>query len=582
VGEALEQLLCDAPEQANGLLARHFEAAHEPARAANYLLRAGDAARAVDSEQEAVHHYRRALAVLRRIGDERRAHDTLLKIGLTHHLAFEYEAADRAYAEAFAHRPVETVSPTPSEQIETIGGTPDALTPGHAGTSDGMDFVSHLFAGLLAVDPELNIVPALAAGLRVSADGLVYRIHLRPDACWSDGAPVVAGDFCEAWERGAAEPTGANFLLDVVAGARALDERTLEVRLDRPLAHFPYLLASPQLFPWPRHVLERLGERWREPRNLVSNGPFRLAEYDAAHALLVANPHWPLARGNVARVRIAVDFPFDALRAAWAAGRFDLIAVRQHIRVAERIVPAPDTASGSMPALQTLLLLFDSAAPPFDDVRVRRAFAHSIDRAQIAEACGDMPATRGGVIPPSMTAHSHDVGLPYDAELARELLAAAGHPDGRGLPDITLTGLRTVSPTHAVDVVAEQWRRLGASVTTHYLPSGSDLPVHFHAYIFGWNADYPDPDTFMRGPLAGTPLGRTKRTDALLEEAAVSLDRRARAQIYGDIERIWVTELAAIVPLSYGRFTFVRRTWVEEFQPAPLVGVPFHRIVIRR
>ena len=92
--------------------------------------------------------------------------------------------------------------------------------------------------------------------------------------------------------------TRTAFLMEDVETAEALDDRTLEITLREPRSFFPYVLASPWAFPWPKHRCEQLGEDWHRPENLVSNGPFTLAEFDDDHALLVANPHWNGPRGS--------------------------------------------------------------------------------------------------------------------------------------------------------------------------------------------------------------------------------------------------------------------------------------------
>ena len=137
VGEALVELHRDSPAEAYGLLAHHFAEADEPERAVEYLLKAGDAARAVYAEDEAVELYRRALGFMERTGDQAQARQTLLKIGLTHHLAFEYRAANEAFSEAFARPAPAPAQLEPSERITwaLTAAWERAVAPGHgAGT----------------------------------------------------------------------------------------------------------------------------------------------------------------------------------------------------------------------------------------------------------------------------------------------------------------------------------------------------------------------------------------------------------------------------------------------------------------
>ena len=130
VGRALEELHEESPAEAYGLLARHFSEADEPEQAIEYLLKAGDAARAVYANEEALAHYAKALGFLRVGSDAARARDTLLKVALTHHLAFDFEQAGHAYAEAFALQPGAPQRLEPVEQIEVLGSRVWDFVPG--------------------------------------------------------------------------------------------------------------------------------------------------------------------------------------------------------------------------------------------------------------------------------------------------------------------------------------------------------------------------------------------------------------------------------------------------------------------
>ena len=301
VGEALEEIYKESPEEAYGLLARHFEEADEPEKAVDYLLKAGDAARAVYADKEALEHYRRARAFLARVGDERRARDTLFKMALAYHLAFDFESAEEMYDEAFSCRVGEDPRLPATERLETASNRPTELAPGDVYTTEAGYFSELLFRGLLMVDAELNVVPAMADNFRVSSDGLTYLFRIREGAKWSDGEPLTADDYAYAWRRMRELETRTAFLMEDVEVAEALDDRTLEVRLREPRSYFPYILCSPWAFPWPRHRCEALGDDWAKPENLVGNGPYMLVEFDDEEALLRANPHWTGPHGNVAR-----------------------------------------------------------------------------------------------------------------------------------------------------------------------------------------------------------------------------------------------------------------------------------------
>ena len=177
VGEALVDLGRESPAEMNGVLARHFAEADEPERAVEYLLKAGDAARAIDAQDEAIGLYRRALAFMARTGDEARARATLLKIALTHHLAFEYATANEALAQAFVRR---LPLPVRLEPIQRISWAMTAawdgeVAPGRSYSDPATEITRNLFRGLVAIGREANVEPDLAERFTVSDDGLGYR-----------------------------------------------------------------------------------------------------------------------------------------------------------------------------------------------------------------------------------------------------------------------------------------------------------------------------------------------------------------------------------------------------------------------
>jgi ABC-type transport system substrate-binding protein/class 3 adenylate cyclase len=582
VGEALEEIYRESPDEPPyALLARHFSEADVPEKAVEYLLKAGDAARAIYADQEALEHYRRARTFLAHLKDERRARDTLFKMALTYHLAFDFENAEEMYDEAFCCRVDEEPEHKPTERIETSNPRPEDLAPGDIYSTEAGAFAEHLFRGLLMVDSELNVVPAMADNMRVSNDGLAYLFRLREGVKWSDGQPLTAEDFAFAWQSMREEQTRTAFLMEDVVSAEALDDRTLEIRLREPRSYFPYLLAQPWAFPWPRHICRELGEDWRKPENLVGNGPFLLAEWEEDHALLEANPHWVGPRGNVARIHIVFGLKTTEEIEAWREGRFDALRVYR-----TGLEDAPDTIVEIVPELTTLYVGFNVKGTPFSSELVRKAFSHAVDRERLVAETGSLhrAATRGGTIPPAMPGHSHRVAPEYDLELARRLLADAGYPEGRGLPELELV-LSKPNRAHAGKVLTEAAADLGARVQIRQIEgalTSADIQ-DAHLWLSGWTADYPDPDGFFRGLFRSKwPFYRDEEIDEMLVQARSLVDQGERLRIYHDVDRLWVTEHAGILPLSYSRAMFARRPWLEGLGATPLSQARMDAVVVRR
>ena len=484
------------------------------------------------------------------------------------------------YDEAFSCRVGEDPRLPTTERLETASGRPGVLSPGEVYSTEAGYFAELLFRGLLMVDSELNVVPAMADNFRVSADGLTYLFRIKEDARWSDGEPLTAEDYAYAWRRMREQGTRTAFLMEDVETAEALDDRTLEVQLREPRSYFPYVLCSAWAFPWPKHRCESLGDEWAKPEHLVGNGPFVLEEYDDEHAVLRANPHWTGARGNVGEIRFSFCEKGADMVAEWHSGRFDLLHVYDPVPDDE-----PQTLSDVVPELGLQYVGFCADRAPFSNELVRRAFTHAVDREFLVSHYPRSglyrAATRGGAIPPAMPAHSHRVGLEYDLEKARALLDEAGYPGGKGLPEIRMvvpSWLLPVEPLH------ELWKPIGARVEVVPSPGHVDWDVLEGAHLWwtGWTADYPDPDGFFRGLLllGQWPFYRDDDILGLLERGRSLRDQGERMRIYHEIDHLWVGERAAILPVAYPRSVLLRRPWVEGLWASPLSRAHLDTVVV--
>ena len=580
VGEALEELHVGRPGDVCELLAHHFTEADDAERAARYLLIAGDAARALYADQEAVAHYRRAQRFLRRLGDEGRERETLFRIALAHHLAFDFARAGDALDEAFCCRIPERAEPALDERLEfPVTASLRNFAPGGPFSSETALMTGLLYRGLLEVDETGNVVPCLAETWRVSEDGLQYLFRMRADAAWSDGRPITAGDVAYGWEQLRAEGAQAAVLLSDVVRIAAHDERTLEVRVREPRSYFPYLLASVWTVPWPRHRCEADPEGWRNPDGLVVCGPFMLESVTDEGVHLVANPYYRGRQGNVGDLHI-VQAASDVAHEGWKAGRFDIMQTWRE--------PDPDDESRTavMPEALTQLLGFNASRPPFSNVLVRRAFAYALDRKRIARDIDEiiLPATNGGVIPPALPGHTHGASLAHNPDEARRLLAEAGYPEGRGFPEVVLA----MPYWHVRLELAQQWRDvLGVNVRVDVLRGHKPLmpdQLDYDMWTSGWSADYPDPDGMLRGLVEGSgwPFQRDEEVLDLVRRARSTHDQDERMRLYHEFDRLWVGDRAAVVPLWYGRALYLYRPWVCALPPVHCDVLQLDRVEVRR
>jgi len=227
---------------------------------------------------------------------------------------------------------------------------------------------------------------------------------------------------------------------------------------------------------------------------------------------------------------------------------------------------------------------FDASRPPFNDPRVRRAFALATDREALADVVmkgSAFPAT-GGLVPPGMPGHSAGIGLPYDPEQARQLLAEAGYPGGRGFP--LVDGLAFPGCESQSEYLQAQWREnLGVEITWETMGPGMLGRLDrepSHVFFSGWLADYPDPDSFLRAnPARRQTRWQNEAYERLVEEARRVSDQGERIKLYRQADRILVEE-AAIIPFTYGRLNMLVKPWVRKYPTSALTGWFWKDVII--
>jgi ABC-type oligopeptide transport system substrate-binding subunit/DNA-binding SARP family transcriptional activator len=601
-------------------LAYHYSQGGEAGKATNYLLKAGDRARRLYANQEAIDHYQQALALLKEQGEHEGAARTLMKLGLVHTATFEPDRARKAYAEAFTlweplREFVDLPEPrAPSAVLRLAVAEPVTLDPGMMGDDASTFIAGQLFEGLVSVDSDYNVLPAMAARWEVADRGTRYVFRLREGLRWNDGTPLSAADFEYAWKRNLAlaSRSPVAHLLYVIENARAfgegeigdpdkvgvvaLDNLTLEIRLEGPTAYLPHLLAHAIAYPLPRSAVEGHGQVWTDPDSLVSNGAYQLVEWQRGERLVLGKNPFYHGRfpGNAHQVECLVIADFQPLLEAYAANALDAISM---ITADAGTIARARVAHGRelvfTPQPSTFHLVFRADRPPFDDVRVRRAFVHAVDREALARQASEgqyLPAT-GGFVPPGMPGHSPGIGLVYDPDQARGLLAQAGYPEGQGFPKVTWLYCGGSAGEPVVPFLRKAWHRnLGLSLEAQSLEWGAFLERQDHdpphLALGGWSANYPDPDDLLRVTFHSTeginpPRWHNARFDRLVEEAARVADPIRRMELYQQADRILVAEEAVIMPLSYAQGRVLVKPWVT-MPRVPPVLMRLKHVVVQR
>jgi ABC-type transport system substrate-binding protein len=455
--------------------------------------------------------------------------------------------------------------------------------------------LNQIFDTLVTFDASLNVVPSLAETWTITADGKVYTFDLRRDVRFHDGTELRSDDVVYSVRRLLRRGTGSlafpyttviegaeDFSAgrrEALPGVRALDDFTVQIRLERATPSFLEVLTLDGLGVVPGDRVEELGDE-RFAREPLGTGPFRLARWSDDHLLLEANHEYfagpPHLEGI--EIRFLRDDETDYGTERFFRGELDLLEPPTHSL--EQLAAEPGVEIYRYQELSLSFLGLNTQSPPLDQPWLRRAIAHAIDgRALVAQSVS-VRREAMGILPPGISGYSPEPkALAHDPRQARELLARHGHAGGAGLPPIKLynpsggvTALRVLDQLRAdlgaVGIELEVEQVTWAEVSRR-LEDGT-----IQAFLLAWIADLTDPDAFLRAMFAPDSSNnlfgyRSAEAGALLERAAAELNPVSRMRIYRELERHILSE-APLVPLYHTVGVLVRRDDVNGLQPGPL------------
>lgn len=459
-----------------------------------------------------------------------------------------------------------------------LGTEPPSLDWSLATDHVSFNVIANLMVGLTEFDKDLKPAPVIAKSWEFLEGGKKIVFHLRDDVRWTDGKKVRAQEFEYSWKRLLNPKTASQYayiLFDIAnaqeyaegkikdssaVGVRAQDDQTLVVTLRHPASYFLAITTFEVTYPQRQDVIEKFDTRWTEPGNIVTNGPFRLASWKHENEIeLRANANYFRGKPPIERVTMYMVNEKTTAVTLFEQGNLDFMDDHS-------IPPLDKPRLAKMPGYKLVPQLrgeyysFAVDRKPFDNPKLRKAFALAIDREVFPKILqgGQTPATSW--IPPGMLAHNPEIGLKFNPAEARRLLSEAGYPDGKGLPSIVL-GYNTDEEKKLIaEAIQSMWQKhLGVVVRIEnqewkvFLKKLQNDP--FPVFRAGWGADYPDPDNFMKlfTSNSGNNHGRWKnsRYDELLEIAARELDAKKRGKIYDDAQKLLTEIDVAIVPLYW-------------------------------
>ena len=455
--------------------------------------------------------------------------------------------------------------------LRYVGGEPASLDPAFIGSAGDVQFLLQVYAGLTRLDEDGKPYASLAESWSMSDDGRTYTFRMRSGLTFSDGSPLDATDVRRSWLRilDPATRSTAPDVLTIIEGAAerlaggpedgvavdAPDARTLTVRLKHPAAYFTAIAATPTAFVVPRNARGTDGT-WQSIDSFVGSGPYMARGTDGADLVLRANDHYVAGPPPITEVRWVIDLPGDSAT-AFADGDVDLASVGSSdagwIAYDRELGPSLHRSA----SLGVQYFGFDTTRPPFNDARVRRAFALALERRRLvtnAEGSSGTPAS--SVVPPALWPEGLDDDQVRDLAEARSLLDAAGYADRSRLGTITVNGSGLgVGPAVAV------WEEeLGVQIAIETMEFRDYLQALVvdppQVFTINWIADYPSPYalySLLLLPDATSNYGHWDDAEfvRLMEVASGAESEADQATAYRAVDARVDSE-APVIPWAYG------------------------------
>lgn len=460
---------------------------------------------------------------------------------------------------------------------------------------------AELFEGLTRLDRDNQPQPALAERWDISPDGKTYTFHLRPGITWSDGTPITAHDFVYSWMR-VIDPAVASpnaYMMFIIDGAEAFskkqgsaedvgikapDDRTLQVRLKNPTAYFLNLTSFHCYYPVPEALVRANPDTWAaNAGGFVGCGPFTLEKWIHSSEITVKkNPaYW-----DAGHVRSDyLDFPISESQST----RLTLVESGQANMMVEP-PPAEQQRLESLglyqvaPYLGTYYYVFNTQKAPFDDVRVRKAFALAMEREGLVKHIvrGRKEAAYAWV-PPGMK--NPATGQDFrkeggnlqeeNAEQAQQLLKEAGYDESHQ-PEVTILFNTNEMHKAVAEAVQAMWKKnLGVQVELTNQESkvylASRTQGNYQVARASWVADYADPMTFL-DVFADEDNDAQYHNEAYLDrvrKAKEEKDPGLRMQYMHQAEQILFDD-CVLIPIYYTTQPFVVQPYVKGYHWSPL------------
>jgi oligopeptide transport system substrate-binding protein len=478
-----------------------------------------------------------------------------------------------------------------------LGHDPETLDPARISDIYGQSVAQQLFDGLVQFDQTLTVTPALAQFWKASRDGLTWTFILRKGVKFHDRREVTAEDVVYSLTRildPKVKSVAADLFMHVkgapefragraraVAGLVAVDRHTVRVELEEASVPFVSILAVNHAKILPKDVVEREGEAFGS--RPIGTGPFKFVRWERGKEIVLeGNPDYFDGAPHLSRLvyRIFPGDLWDLMYEEFAKGHIEDSPIP--MGKYRRIVEGREHVYVRRPMISLRFYGFNTRQRPLDDRRVRQAILYALNREAIIEEVllGRFALARG-ILPPGIQGFNPNLrGYAFDPDKARELLAEAGYPGGRGLPPIAIwASVKLDQLLREQERMKADLEAVGIRAELKYL---TDWPAYsrkllegqFPVFLYAWYADVPDPDNFLfklfhsRSPrnFFGyvNPL-----VDELLERARRETDPMRRMDLHRQAEQLIVAD-APVIPIMHHTYERVFQRYVRNLEVSGL------------
>lgn len=467
--------------------------------------------------------------------------------------------------------------------IATVSGAGD-LDPAGIAIDMWTEYAKLCVDPLIRFDADGNVVYEAAQSYEVSEDNLVWTFHLRQDAKWSDGSPVVAGDFINTIRRALNPENGMSIYASVlysIVGAQearsgagslddvavvALDDYTLQMTLKAPCTYFTSLLTVGPFYP-SKTGLATLEDPswWKHPETSLGNGAYYLAEYvDSDHYIVKKNPYyWNADAVNIDTINVRLIYDQQALLAAYQTGEVDVATGLPDYIAA--YAGSDELFIWNM--LTSKFILPNLSVEPLNDARVREAIALGMNRTEICAVIGSDYIPSTSYVAEFMLSNAsseyfskeRDPLFVEDVERAKALLAEAGYPNGEGFPTLTYTYPNSDKDALLAQAIQAQLKQnLGISIELNGVEDQVYSTVRadgsYDLIRHSWTADFNDPINYLdlyTSYSGGNYNGvNSPKYDALIEASNVTSDQTERNDLLHQAEQLLVGENFYVIPVT--------------------------------